>query len=284
MHVFILTWFFILGAIVGSFLNVVAYRLGSGRSMSGRSHCTSCEAQLRWYELVPMFSYLVQRGRCRKCAASIAVRYLVVEVVTALLFTIAASLFLYDPVLLALALGVISLLVVIGVYDARHTVIPDVLVFYLFIISIVYVSWDSIGQTIMLPGIETLFGGIVSAMFFFVLWYFSNGRWMGLGDAKLAFPLGLMLGIWGSISMLILSFWIGAVVSVGLLCLQKIHTYLLGTRLSRGQRHLLFLPATLTIKSEVPFAPFLIAAFFLVFFWHVSAFSFLDTIVALFVP
>jgi len=200
------------------------------------------------------------------------------------LFTIAASLFLYDPVLLALALGVISLLVVIGVYDARHTVIPDVLVFYLFIISIVYVSWDSIGQTIMLPGIETLFGGIVSAMFFFVLWYFSNGRWMGLGDAKLAFPLGLMLGIWGSISMLILSFWIGAVVSVGLLCLQKIHTYLLGTRLSRGQRHLLFLPATLTIKSEVPFAPFLIAAFFLVFFWHVSAFSFLDTIVALFVP
>ena len=284
MHVFILVWFFVFGAIVGSFLNVVAYRLGSGRSMSGRSHCTSCEAQLRWYELVPMFSYLAQRGRCRKCAASIAVRYLVVEVVTAVLFTIAASLFLHDPVLLALTLGIISLLVVIGVYDARHTVIPDVLVLYLFISSVIYTSWDSVGQTLVFPGMEALFGGIVSAMFFFVLWYFSNGRWMGLGDAKLAFPLGLVLGIWGSISMLILSFWIGAVISIGLLGLQKIHSYFLSTRSSRGQRHLLFLPATLTIKSEVPFAPFLITAFFLVFFWHVSAFSFLDTIAALFVP
>ena len=255
MGALILFWFFVLGTVIGSFLNVVIYRLHTGKSLSGRSHCLSCGAHLSWYELIPIFSYLAQRGRCRRCGARVTVRYLAVELLTGLLFLFIVQRFLFDPVLLSLNLGISAMLVVIVMYDLRHTIIPDELVLYLLALAAAYALWDPLAQTVALPPFGTVLGGIIPAAFFGGLWLISRGRWIGLGDAKLAFPLGLIVGAWGSVSMLMLAFWVGAVVSVGILALQKWYG---------GQLHLSFLGNHLTMKSEVPFAPFLVCAFFLV--------------------
>lgn len=268
MDTFLLSWFFVLGTIIGSFLNVVIYRLNTGKSLLGRSHCLSCGRSLLWYELVPVVSYLVQMGSCRQCHCRITSQYLCVELLTGLLFLLTAQAFLFDPILLLLNLGIVSVSVVILVYDLRHTIIPDKLVLYLFAISLAYSLWNPLTNTVVLPSCEMLLGIILGALiplvFFGGLWYVSRGRWMGLGDAKLAVPLGLILGIHGSISMLLLAFWVGAIVSVSLLVFQKI--------LQKVHKdHFLFLGRHLTMKSEVPFAPFLICAFFLVQLMDIDA-------------
>lgn len=262
MGAFILVGFFVFGTIIGSFLNVVIYRFNTGKSLSGRSHCLSCGTPLSWYELVPLISYLAQRGACRSCHAHITPRYLAVELLTGLLFLLAAQAFLSDPVLLALNLGIVALLVVITVYDLRHTIIPDTLVLYLLVLAVAYVLWNPLVEATARPFLNALLGSALPAAFFGGLWLVSRGRWIGLGDAKLALPLGLIVGLWGSVSMLLLSFWIGAIVSVSMLLLQKV---------PRGG--LLFGGLHLTMKSEVPFAPFLVCAFFLVQFIGVDVFA-----------
>jgi leader peptidase (prepilin peptidase)/N-methyltransferase len=248
MNALVSVWLFILGTIIGSFLNVVIYRLNTGRSINGRSHCLSCGTILAWYELVPVVSYIAQKGRCRHCVARITPRYLAVELLTGALFLVIWQVFSSDIALVFLNLGIGALLVIILVYDIRHTIIPDTLVMYLCIFALVYILHDTTLWTA-----STVLGGLIPAVFFGGLWLVSRGRWMGLGDAKLAVPLGLIVGLWGSISMLILAFWVGAVVSVLFLILQKV-----------PKIGFLFLGRRLTMKSEVPFAPFLICAFFLV--------------------
>lgn len=274
MDTVILAWFFLLGTVFGSFFNVVIYRFNTGKSLGGRSHCLSCGKTLAWYELLPVVSYLAQRGKCRSCHAHITSRYLVVELLTGALFLLVAQTFLHDLVLLTLNLIIVSLLVIIVVYDLRHMIIPDALVVMLLAPALAYVLWDPFTQALALPPLMAIFGALVPAALFAGLWLVSRGAWIGLGDAKLAIPLGLVVGAWESISMFILSFWIGAVVAVGLLLLQRI----LGTlkRYRGGQLFLRFLRRPLTIKSEVPFAPFLVAAFLLVHFVHVDAFLLVD--------
>jgi prepilin signal peptidase PulO-like enzyme (type II secretory pathway) len=282
MDALILLWFFILGTIIGSFLNVVIYRFNTGKSLNGRSHCLSCGGLLSWYELLPVVSYVVQKGACRSCSARITPRYLYVELLTGLLFLFCAHLFLSDPVLLLFNLAITSLLVVILVYDLRHTIIPDELVLYLLVLAIAYTLWDQLLQTITLTSPERILGAVIPAALFGGLWYLSRGRWIGLGDAKLAVPLGLILGIAGSVSMFMLAFWIGAGVSVSGIVLQKLLHGSFVRNIRRGQISLLFLGGPLTMRSEVPFAPFLICAFFLVHLVHVDAFALIDAAIALF--
>lgn len=274
-------FFFVLGTVIGSFLNVVIYRLHTGKSLSGRSHCLSCGVHLSWYELVPILSYVAQRGKCRSCRARIAPRYLYGELFTGLLFFSVANIFLSDAVALVLTLGIVALLVVILVYDLRHTIIPDELVLYLGVLAIVYILWSLHIGAIARPFFDMLFGAIVPAVFFGALWYISAGRWIGLGDAKLAIPLGLMLGMNDSLSMLMLAFWIGAIVGVGGLVLKQI-PYSSAHALYGGQPSLLFLSRRLTMKSEVPFAPFLICAFLLVHLGHLDAFAIVNAAIVFF--
>ena len=272
MYVVILLWFFICGAVIGSFLNVVIYRFNTGKSINGRSHCLSCGTGLSWYELIPIFSYLLQGGVCRHCRARITRRYLLVEVFTGVLFVFVAVLFLPDLILVLLNLLITSVLVVIMVYDLRHTIIPDKLVAYLLVLALGYILWDSFTHSLLEPLYERALGGIVPAAFLGGLWLISSGRWIGLGDAKLALPLGLIVGFLGSISMLLFAFWIGAIVSIGILLLQKIG------RVPRVG--VLFNGSRLTIKSEVPFAPFLLCSFFLVHLMHLDAFNLVDILIA----
>jgi prepilin signal peptidase PulO-like enzyme (type II secretory pathway) len=255
---------FILGLILGSFLTVVATRFHTGKSINGRSRCMSCGHTLSWYELFPLISYVALRGRCMQCGAAIPARLFLMEVFTGLLFVYvyvnAASL-----LMLLGGLVLVSLLVVIALYDIDHMIIPHEFVVALLIFSSLFLlisSRFSLDLTFYAAHILT---GCGVALFYGGLWLISKGRWIGLGDSKLAFPLGLLLTPAGAFSMIVLSFWVGAGISVGILLWQ---------RLSYSGKHRLPIShAPLTMKSEVPFAPFMIAAFALVFFQQFDVLS-----------
>lgn len=249
-----------LGAIVGSFLNVVILRYNTGHSLSGRSACLSCSHVLSWKDLVPIVSFLRLKGRCRYCESSVSLQYPIVEGLTALLFVgvsflVPASTAVATILESVLLLIVVSLLVMITVYDIRHTIIPDVPVFLLILLS--FGKLFLINGQFVIPSLPSLLSGPAAALPLVFLWLISRGRWMGLGDAKLALGLGWYLGLLGALSMLIFSFWIGAIVSLLLMFfVRAVHDY----RLFGGVRQL-------TMKSEVAFGPFLIVAFFLVLFF-----------------
>jgi leader peptidase (prepilin peptidase)/N-methyltransferase len=258
---------FIFGVVIGSFLDVFVSRLHTGASINDRSHCTSCGHTLSWYELFPLLSYIFLRGRCRSCGARIPLRLFLMEVFTGILFT---GVYLLSPDLprMLLGLAVTSVLIATAAYDMRHMVIPHEFVFTLLGLAIVqYVLWSGVSIKPHLL-LSLLASGALALAFFGSLWLFSKGKWIGLGDAKLAVPLSLMLLPLDTFSFIVLAFWIGAAVSVAMLLLQKL--------LASGKRHLSFLPAPLTMRSEVPFAPFLIAAFLLVYFAHVNVLSLLS--------
>lgn len=260
-----LSWLVVLtfcyGAIIGSFLNVYIYRFHTGKSLAGRSHCLSCGRTLRWFELFPLFSFLCLRGRCRTCKCHITSRYFFVELLTGVLFV--APLFIagtvYELLYLWLAM---TILVVITVYDMNHYIIPDSLTLAL---GVLVVGWGVfkyvvLGVPLTLLGVDVL-AALAGSGFFYMLWFISKGQWIGFGDVKLAIPLGLMVGAANVFSMVVLSFWIGAAVSVFLVFLSK---------LARGKLRLHLRLQNLTIKSVVPFAPFMIAGCLLVLFTHIN--------------
>lgn len=260
-------WCALFGLIIGSFLNVVLYRFNTGKSVTGRSRCLSCGQILSWLDLIPVVSYLWRRGRCAYCGARIPVRYVLVEIATGGLFLL--SLYVVGlSVLLPLYFILMALLMCVVVYDMAHTIIPDRFVIILVVCAGAIAILESWGDT-HAYALRAL-GGALSFLFFASLWLLSEGRWVGLGDAKLALPLGIIASWPTSLSMLILSFWVGAAVSVTLLMAQRL--------LQRGQQRLRFLPVSLTIKSEVPFAPFLVVGFFLAHFFAVDAFDLIFSI------
>jgi len=254
-------WFIVaagFGLIIGSFLNVYIYRFHTGKSLAGHSHCLSCARPLRWYELFPVISYAVLRGRCRMCSSRIPIRYCVVELLTAGLFAATLSI-TTDVIAILLLWTIFSILVTILVYDVQHFVIPDSLTLATAgVVSLLLVYQIVAGYgTLMSLGI-TVAAAIGGASFFWLLWHLSRGAWLGFGDVKLAIPLGLLVGPTLVFSFIVVSFWIGAVVSVSLLLVQKLRW---------GKSHLRFMSSKLTMKSEVPFAPFLIAGALLTFFY-----------------
>lgn len=251
-----LTFAFLYGLIIGSFLNVVIYRFHTGKSLAGSSHCLSCAKPLRPYELLPLISYLVLRGRCRGCGSHITLRYFFVEALTGLLFLLAA-LTSGSLVELAYLAVVLSLLMVIVVYDIQHFIIPDSLTIAVTVVTLGYFGWQW-WSGIALPSLGMDVGAaLIGSGFFYMLWFVSKGRWLGFGDVKLAFPLGLVVGAPLVFTMIVYSFWIGAVISLVLVGLSK---------LERGQVRFRSSLGNLTIKSVVPFAPFLIAGCLLTYF------------------
>lgn len=261
---FIVIFTFIFGTIIGSFLNVYLYRLHTGKSLSGSSHCLSCATPLKFYELFPLVSYLVLRGRCSTCQSVIPPRYFLVEFLTGILF-VGVVLSFSGIFLIPLFWLVVSILVVITVYDLYHMIIPDELVFSLLVVAFLHQLYLLI---LGMPAVDfmwNLLAAFFGSFFLFLLWRMSNGKWIGFGDVKLVLPLGLLVGYAGVFSMMVLSFWIGAIIGLTLLAVQNLR--------KRGQPHLRFLPQELTIKSAVPFAPFLISGFLTVLFFSVDVIS-----------
>lgn len=256
----------LLGLIIGSFLNVVIYRYHTGRSLSGHSHCLSCGHKLRWYELFPLVSYVCLFGRCRSCGCTIPVRYFLVEISTASLFV---TLFMYMSLstLFLFSVVLVSVLMIVAVYDIYHMVIPNELVVVTSVLAGVYVflqhglSWDI---ALVVSHAGAAFGAF---LFYGGLWFVSKGRWIGYGDAKLAIPLGFILGAPAVFTFIVFSFWIGAVVSVGIIVVpaafQMLKAYCAPYPVVNYSKYF-------TMKSEVPFAPFMIVAFLLVYIYHLD--------------
>jgi len=251
--------FFILGLIIGSFLNVVILRLNTHRSFGGRSGCMSCGKKLNWHELVPLFSYLYLRGRCSGCKTKISKQYFWVELLTGLifagLFLKFQDLFLINTLTFSITMAfyatMFSILIVIAVYDLRHKIIPDSLVLTLGTLSFVGLFFfDNFGFNIHIPSLMQFLSGILIPLPFALFWLVSRGKWMGLGDAKLAIGLGWLLGLSRALSGIVLSFWTGAIVGVILILFSKKHS----------------------IKSEVPFAPFLVLGTILAFLFELHLF------------
>lgn len=231
--------FLALGAIIGSFLNVVALRLRTGVGVRGRSMCMSCGKALAWYELVPVASFVAQRGRCRGCRARISWQYPLVEAGVALSFALAYARYGLGWELL-LVLAAISVLVVITVYDARHKIIPDGCVWLFDALTL------ALALTVHLPAgphLWTILAGPLLAAPFALLWLVSRGRWIGLGDAKLLLGIGWLLGLNGGANAVILACWTGAAVGI-VWMFAKHHGW------KRG--------------AEIPFGPFLILGTLLV--------------------
>ena len=263
---------FIFGAIIGSFLDVVAYRLHTKKSLNGRSHCLSCGRKLVWYELVPVLSYLGLRGHCRTCSAHIPFRCFLMEVVTGSAFLLIYTLYAHDLLLLFSYFGIAALLILIVAYDLRHTIIPDELVVLLIAVALGVVSYTAVnGEDALGAVLGHVAAGGAAAAFLGSFWLVSKGTWMGLGDAKLMFALGLILGPWETFSALVLSFWLGAAISVSLILIERILGLL--RKRGAGTTRISFFGAPLKIKSEIPFAPFLVLGFSLVHFFHVDLFQ-----------
>ena len=251
------------GVIIGSFLNVYIYRFHTGKSLSGSSHCLSCGSPLAWYDLFPLLSYLGLRGRCRRCGCKIPIRYFLVELITGLLFVGALSI-TTDIASLFLLWFIFSVMVVITVYDYYHFIIPDSLTLTLLAATsaLIGYQWYSADGSLQEIAIR-LAAALAGSAFFLSLWLISKGAWLGFGDVKLAVPLGLLVGTTQVFSFVVLSFWIGAGVSLFILAIAWL--------LERGKQHLQLPELGLTMKSAVPFAPFMVASSLVIIFTHFNA-------------
>ncbi len=263
-------FFFILGTIIGSFLNVLVLRLHTGLTLSGRSHCFSCSKTLSVSELIPLLSFLWGRGRCRSCGTRISFQYPLVELGTGLSFLfLAAALSPFQAINFVSYAVVFSLLIAIAVYDLRHGIIPNRFVYPLLLVASL-VSFFDLSRGHIFPN-AGFFEGVLAALLFFScfagLWFFSGGKLLGLGDGKLVSVFGLLLGFSYGLSAIVIAFWMGAFYGVFMLCAQKNFFPRSLSMLNSNHRRI-------TMKSEVPFAPFLIAGFYIVFFTGLNLFLF----------
>ena len=229
---------FIFGLAVGSFLNVVIYRLETEESiLISRSHCPKCGAILSSFDLIPIFSFIWQKAKCRYCRQKISWQYPTVEIATGLLFLIIFS--LQSSVFsLFYYFLIISFLIIIFVYDLKHYLIPDKIVYPAILASGIWylVSGFFIPNTkYQIP--NTIMAVLAGAGFFLILVLISKGKWLGLGDVKLGILMGLVLGWPNILSALFLAIFGGAVVGLGLIAAKK-----------------------KTMKSQIPFGPFLAGA------------------------
>ena len=247
----------IFGLIVGSFLNVVIFRMNTGKGIGGRSHCLSCGKTLAWYELIPLVSYGIQGGKCRTCKTKISSQYFLVELITGLLFAgvmvrfAPAFLGVFSPFTLASFLFWLVLTatgIVISTYDIRHMVVDVSALLFFIALCIVggFAGFFGGGSLSWLVVLTHIFAGIIVPLPFFLLWFISKGQLIGFGDIELMAGMGLLLGAVSGYSAVTLAFWIGAVV-IGLGVLFK---------MVRKNKHHTFDP--------IPFAPFLLLGIYLV--------------------
>ncbi|MBI2113014.1 MAG: prepilin peptidase [Candidatus Wildermuthbacteria bacterium] len=240
---------FLLGLCVGSFLNAFVYRLAKEESaFKGRSYCPKCKHQLSSLDLVPVLSFLFLLGKCRYCKKPISLQYPIVEFSTGVLFT--ALFLLLSPqnmleyISFAFSLFIASGLIAIFAYDLKHFLIPDVVLFPIMGAAGFLLVQKSIEQGTIDPLRLGLFSALGAAGFFLALFLVSKGAWMGFGDVKFAFFMGLFLS-WPSIlPALFVAFFLGAVIGIALILLKKKQW-----------------------KSQVPFGPFLIFGTFSAIFF-----------------
>jgi prepilin signal peptidase PulO-like enzyme (type II secretory pathway) len=265
----------LLGLVAGSFLNVLILRYDPGkenslRTFGGRSRCMHCGVQLRWYELIPVLSFVLQLGKCRSCNKGILLQYPVIELASAAVFVFVPDVVhgllsqsAAAPSLFAVAwMSALWIAVLLSLFaaffiDARHYVIPNYLNLFIFVLGAVWCVLGSGAFTgfyadlFLFPGIffdsfvlQHLLGGVLGGVLFLLVILASRGRGMGLGDAKLMAGLGLLFGYPDVLLVVMLAFILGTLYAVPLL--------------ARG---------TKGMKDMLPFGPFIVLAALIVFFF-----------------
>lgn len=217
--------FFIIGTIFGSFYNVVGYRLPKGQSIiSPPSHCPNCNHRLKPSELIPIFSYIFQNGKCKNCHQPISAFYPIFELLTGLLFALSYLSFGFSLNLI-LALTFVSFLIIIVVSDYEFMIIPDeVLIFFGIVLF---------GEIWYINGLNSALSSILNGICaFFTMWgikkfgdFLFKKESMGGGDIKLMFIFGMVLGY----PMAILSIFIGSLVGlpISLIIMNKKDTHII---------------------------------------------------------
>lgn len=240
---------------MGSFLNVVIVRFNTGFSfVSGRSMCFSCGKKLHFFELIPLVSFVIQRGKCSGCKSRLSPQYFLVELLTALTFF--STFYIIHPedviswVIFFLTLVIFSVLIVIVAYDIRHMSIPNLFSYMFAVLSICVLFLKHYPS---MPSLLDMLSGFILSSFFLFLWIITRGKGIGLGDAKLALGMGWFLGFSSGVASMFLAFWLGTAYVLILMVWQKY---------KKVKR--------LTFKSEIPFGPFLIVALYICFFFSLS--------------
>jgi len=259
----ILILFGIFGLIVGSFLNVVILRHGT-MTLQGRSECPKCHHQLKWYELVPLFSFVIQKGVCRNCDKKISLQYPLVELLTGIAFTFSgmyllSSIIIPTNIILSIVavisfLTIVSFSIIISVYDAKTQKVPLTWFFGLVISTIIFLLTYYVIIGFYLPSLLPHIVGLIVVTPFLFLYLISRGKWIGFADIEIIAWMGLYLGIISSITAVLSAFYLGAVVAL----------LFIGYKLITGN------PYKSLRNVKIAFAPFLLISWFVtvVFSWN----------------
>ncbi len=233
----------LVGASLGSLINVLSLRYGKpGALITDRSRCPHCGGELRWWELIPVVSFIVLRGRCARCEAAISPQYPVVEVLSALFWVWPFLPWPESRPEYALAVSIAAILtalLLLFLIDLKTMILPDIYIVYLAILVLLRL-WA------IPPAVPRahVVGAVTGAGFLLLLWFVTRGRGIGFGDVKLMIPLGLLLGLPATAALLWVAFVAGGMMAACLLLARKA-----------------------SLKTAVPFGPFLIAAASLALLW-----------------
>lgn len=225
------------GLLIGSFLNVVIYRLPKNESIVfPGSHCTICNHNLAWFDNIPVISYMLLKGKCRYCKTRISPKYPIIELLNSFFYLLFYMKYGFNTDFFMYSL-IFSVLLAITLIDLIHQLIPDSLVVAIVVITILfrivgyYINSDSLNI------LDSLSGSLVAGGLFLLIVLISKGG-MGGGDVTLISSLGFVLGLKGILVTIFISFIIGSIVSVLLL------SFKLKTR-----------------KDPIPFGPFIVIGF-----------------------
>jgi len=230
----------IAGLFIGSFLNVLIDRLPKGEDVIfGRSRCDHCRRTLRWYELIPVLSFIIQKGRCLKCNKKLSVQYPLVELATACMYISIYYAYQNDSLVtyehfISMLLWIVlaSCMLVIFLSDLKYQIIPDSMVL-ISGISAILIQLYSIGIKAVIGNYFP--AALASFVFFYLIWIITRHKGMGFGDVKLSFVIGLLLGYPLTIVAIYIAFLTGAIAGV-----------------------ILILTGKKNLKSRIAFGPFLV--------------------------
>ena len=239
----------IIGLCLGSFVNALVWRLHEKKDwVKARSQCVNCNHELAALDLIPIVSWIFLKGKCRYCHKPISVQYPIVELTLAILFLLS---FVYWPVALngwhitvfVIWLMVLTGLIALAVYDLRWMLLPTKLIYSLLIFAVIMAVINIIGSPNHLNSLAGyLEGTIVGGGIFFLIFQISKGKWIGGGDVRLGFLLGLLASTaLRSFLLIFIASLIGTIVSIILMSASKLKK-----------------------SSLIPFGPFLIASIIII--------------------
>jgi len=235
---------FLIGLVFGSFISAITWRIPRGikiLDLKARSICPRCKNEIKWYDNIPLLSFLILGGRCRSCKKKISARYPLIELSTALGFVaisyLATGLDGLYSILIYLILFVI--LFSIFVIDFEHQIIPDDLVY----LGITFVIISNLKSPV-----GSLLAGLTSASILLLIHLITKGKGMGLGDVKFAVLGGMIVGLKLSLIWLFLAFLTGAVIGIILIIGKKAD---LKSKIAFGPFLVITIPMTLIFGEKI---------------------------------